>query len=274
MMDNHYLDIWQLSNPRPVTETATSQIYTVEHHGETVILKLLKPIGIADEKNGAVALRHFDGHGAVRLFQADDQAHLLEYADGDNLVGLVRRGDDERATHIIADVLNQLHSLPVPSEFGELTPLYRRFRSLFRVAEQHQQQGNHSIFVRASLLAEDLLANPRDSRVLHGDIHHENIRHHPKRGWLAFDPKGLIGERTFDVANTLCNPLNMPEIVVNETRLLRHIAILAEKMSIEQSRILAFVYVYACLSACWSLEDGMDAHEALAIAKLAERHLR
>ena len=38
---NHYLATWNLSNPQLLTQTITSQIYTVTHPTETVILKLL-----------------------------------------------------------------------------------------------------------------------------------------------------------------------------------------------------------------------------------------
>jgi streptomycin 6-kinase len=50
-----------------------------------------------------------------------------------------------------------------------------------------------------------MLADPREVRVLHGDIHHRNIRM-SGRGWLSLDPKGLVGERTYDCASSLCNP--------------------------------------------------------------------
>ena len=35
----------------------------------------------------------------------------MEYALGDELVTLVERGEDENATHIIAQVIQQLHSV-------------------------------------------------------------------------------------------------------------------------------------------------------------------
>lgn len=270
MLDS-YLEKWQLSHPHPLTQTHTSHIYTVIHNGETVILKLLKPLGLDDEKNGAVALRHFDGHGAVRLLQADNHAHLLEYANGDDLVRLVNQGDDELATNIMADVLNQFHSLPLPAHLDGLTTLRRWFRSLFNKAREQKEQGIVSIFTRATDVAENLLSHPQDICVLHGDIHHENIRYHHKRGWLAFDPKGLVGERTFDAANILCNPT--PEIALSETRFDKHTAILAQKMGIDQKRITSFAYVYACLSVCWSLEDNQDANLAFGVATIAEQYL-
>ena len=112
-------------------------------------------------------------------------------------------------------------------------------------------------------------------RVLHGDIHHENIRYHPQRGWLAFDPKCVYGERTYDCANTLYNP--HPDYFTpafyNEARLLRNAGILAEKLAIDPPRLLAFAFTYGCLSASWSLESGDDPDHALRIAAILERHL-
>lgn len=269
----HYLNTWDLDDPQLLAETATSQVYTVTAGEARVVLKLLTPIG-QEEQKGAVALRHFNGHGAVRLLRADDQAHLLEYAEGENLIPLVERGDDEQATVIIADVLNQLHSVPAEWLPAGLTPLRRWFRVLFKKAEEDRRNAVPSIFVRAAPIAEALLANPQDVRVLHGDIHHENIRHHSQRGWLAFDPKGLIGERTFDAANTLCNPMNMPTLVENETRLLKIAGILAHHLGIDLARLLTFAFVYTCLSASWLLFDQQDASHTLRIAEILEPHVR
>ncbi len=108
---NYYLSTWNLSNPQLLTQTMTSQIYTVTHDTETVILKLLSS-SETEEQRGAAALRFFDGHGAVRLLRYDEGAHLMEYAAGDELVTLVKRGEDENATRIIAQVIKQLHSVP------------------------------------------------------------------------------------------------------------------------------------------------------------------
>jgi streptomycin 6-kinase len=108
---NYYLSTWNLSNPKFLTQTMTSRLYTVTCDSETAILKLLSPAE-TDEQRGAVALRHFDGHGAVRVLHYDEGAHLLEYAAGEELVTLVERGEDENATRISAQVIKQLHSVP------------------------------------------------------------------------------------------------------------------------------------------------------------------
>jgi len=268
----HYLRAWNLSDPQPLAETVSSYVYTVTSGEKRVVLKLLTPRG-DEEKSGVLALRCYDGHGAVRLLRADDAAQLLEYADGEDLIALVKRGEDEKATEIIADVLNRLHVASTESIPDGLFSLKRWFRSLFLKAEADRRDGTDSVYVRAALVAEALLSDPRDVRVLHGDIHHENIRHKAQRGWLAFDPKGLVGERTYDAANTLCNPVHTPELVHNETRLLNNAAILARHLRIDLPRILAYTFAYVCLSASWFVEDGADPVYELRIAGIIEPHL-
>ncbi len=274
---NYYLSAWNLTNPKLLTQTMTSHIYAVTYNTETVILKLLSP-SETDEQRGAVALRHFDGHGAVRLLHYDEGAHLMEYAAGEELVTLVERGEDEKATRIIAHVIKQLHSVTQNIPQDGLFLLQRWFSELFNKAAVDRQAGIEFIYVRSASLAKRLLATQRDVRVLHGDIHHYNIRQ-SSRGWLTFDPKGLVGERTYDCANTLCNPA-MAELVHNETRLLTNAAILADTLALDLSRVLAFTYAYACLNASWwSLRIGTEGAEDIVqwhlnVAEIIEPHVK
>jgi streptomycin 6-kinase len=269
---NSYLATWSLSNPQLLAQTATSHIYTVTHGTETVILKVLSA-SETEEQTGALALRYFDGRGAVRLLWYDEGAHLLEYAAGDELVTLVERGEDENATRVIAQVIKQLHSIPQDAPRDGLFVLDRWFGALFAKAAADRQAGSESIYVRSAALTERLLADQREVRVLHGDIHHRNIRQ-SSRGWLAFDPKGVVGERTYDCANTLCNP-EIPELVHNETRLLTNAAILADALALDRSRVLAFTYAYACLNASWWLRLGGDdiVQWHLKVAAIIEPHI-
>jgi streptomycin 6-kinase len=274
---NDYMAAWNLSSPQLLTQTMTSQIYTVLHDSETVILKLLSS-SESDEQRGALALRYFDGHGAVRLLRYDDGAQLMEYAAGDTLVTLVERGEDEKATRIIAQVIKQLHNIPQDDPYDGMFMLDRWFGALLKKAAADKQVGIESIYMRSASLAERLLADQQEIRVLHGDIHHYNIRH-SQRGWLAFDPKGVVGERTYDCANTLCNPV-MSELVHNETRLLNNAVILADALALEPQRVLAFTYIYACLNASWwsqlsNLERAEDIVQwHLNIAAIIEPHIK
>ena len=48
----------------------------------------------------------------------------------------------------------------------------------------------------------------------------------------------------------------MPELVHDESRLLTHAAILADMLTLDPVRVLAFTYAYACLNASWWLQLG------------------
>ncbi len=268
-----YLDAWNLSDPLPITSTVTSRIYTVRYQGATAILKILAP-GETEEPVGAQALQYFNGNGSVRLFNTDTGAHLLEYAGGDDLTGMVMQGNDEGATRVIAGVIRQMQGVNQPLPERGLFGLDRWFRELFVKSAADRMAGIESIYCKGAAVAERLLTDQRDIRVLHGDIHHANIRQSP-RGWLAFDPKGLVGERAYDCANTFCNPPGT-DVVHNEARLLNTAGILAEELKLDYQRLLDYVFAYACLSASWSFHrNEVEIMEwMLGVARIAERHIK
>ncbi len=271
----HYLKTWNVSNPQLLAQTPTSHIYMVTYEQTLVVLKILTDYGV-EERIGALALRHFQGNGAVRLLHSDDGAQLLEYAEGEDVTELVRKGQDEAATGVIAEVVNALHANDAAPPVG-ITLLRTWFRSLFAQAEQDHNGDLNAILRHAAARADKVFAEPHEPRVLHGDIHHANIRH-SARGWLAFDPKGLYGERTYDLANTLCNPVPLygAAMVVDEGRILHNAGILAQRCSIDRARVLLFLYLYACLTASWTLEGaetGWALDTILKIAVIAKRYM-
>jgi len=91
-----------------------------------------------------------------------------------------------------------------------------------------------------------------------GDLHHDNILEDERRGWLAIDPKGVVGETAFETGALLRNPGPDPALWADAKTILRRTAILAERLGLERQRILAWCFAQAALSALWRLEDGLD----------------
>ena len=57
----------------------------------------------------ASVLKHYDGYGAVRLLKEQDNATLLERAvPGTPLSELIKKGEDDKATHILCGVIQKL----------------------------------------------------------------------------------------------------------------------------------------------------------------------
>jgi streptomycin 6-kinase len=57
---------------------------------------------------------------------------------------------------------------------------------------------------RAIDVTDWLLALPTEQVLLHGDLHPENVLR-SGTSWLAIDPKPLVGDRAFDLAQWLAN---------------------------------------------------------------------
>jgi streptomycin 6-kinase len=111
---------------------------------------------------------------------------------------------------------------------------------------------------RAAAVARSLLSAPRDSAVLHGDLHHENVLDGGPRGWLAIDPKGVLGERSYEAANILCNPSSAGAFVLRLERFRWQAKYFADCLQVDPLRILAFALAHTGLAACWSVMDRTD----------------
>lgn len=256
-----YLASWRLDPDGPPIETATSWLLPVRHRGAPAMLKRLKPS--SDEADGIAALRHFAGDGALALIEASADAVLMERAVGPrSLAAMALSGEDDAAARILAATAMRLHR-PRPAPPPEIASLRRRFRALFEL------RSTAAVLDRAATMAERLFAEPRDVAVLHGDLHHENVLDSP-RGWLAIDPKGAIGEATYDLANLFCNPAGVERLVLDPARASRLALLFAEVTGFERQRILAVAFAHAGLATSWNIEDGIDPRLGLAIAAMLE----
>jgi streptomycin 6-kinase len=212
---NFYFEKWNLTHPIKVTETPTSLIYKVQFNSKDAVLKILTPLGKEDEADGASVLRCYNGKGAARLLDYDEGAHLLDFIDGQLLKSLVVDGNDQQATQIICQVVSKLHSYSGKLPPG-LTSMQENFSALWSAAENEPRD---SIYVSASKIASRLLDSEKKQTLLHGDLHHNNIMESTEHGWLAIDPKGVVGENTYDLANVFYNPDDLPELVETPNRI-------------------------------------------------------
>lgn len=228
---------------------------------------MLKIAGSEEERLGGRLMAWYDGRGAARVLAIDDEAILLERLSGPrSLAAMARGGEDEAATRILCQVLAELHApraAPPPSTLV-LLPVW--FRALPPAAVRHG-----GVLAQAWTTAQALLASPRDERPLHGDLHHDNVLDGGPRGWLAIDPKGLLGEAAFDYAFMSCTPDIQTAGAPGVLRRRAQIAI--AHTGVEPERHLAWVLAHAGLSASWTLDAGGDATPALEIARLAAGEL-
>lgn len=197
-MFGQYLTKWNLTADGSAVTTPTSALLPVLW-GD--VPAMLKAAVVDEEKLGNQLMIQWSGDGAARVLAHADDVILMERAETSiSLADFSREGRDDEASRIMCMVLRQLHAQrahPPPA----LPPLTKWFEPLGPAAEA---QGG--ILRTAAETASQLLSAQHDIVVLHGDMHHGNVLRFGSRGWLAIDPKGLIGERGFDHANIFCNP--------------------------------------------------------------------
>lgn len=266
---------WQVSSPELIVETHTSRIIKVRlDDGTPAIVKALNAIGMQEELRGVHYLDWHDGNGAIRVLAEKGNLLLLEYAGSRTLLDHLEEHGDDAATAIAVEVmLKLLHGGGKGKPFApDLRPLREQFVSLFLKADIDRKNGTDSIFVETAKLVDHLLDNPVDVQPLHGDIHHENILL-GDRGWLVIDPKGLLGDPMYDVANMFYNPLERQDLRANDQRIATMALTFSRTFNRDIRTILNYAMGHACLSASWHTEDENfeEADRSLEVAKAVQR---
>lgn len=267
-----YLAKWALQPDGAPFETPASWLCFVRRGETQAVLKLFKPH--ADEQRSAAALAALGGP-CVRVLDGNDDAVLLERClPGTPLAAWVADpSTDDQATAILADVIAALHrSAPLLEGWPRLEDWGHAFR---RIRVHDHPALTPDLVNRAEAAFYDLCASTTDVRLLHGDIHHENVLRHGNE-WRVIDPKGIAGDRTYEVVTVLHNPTGHGDLYGDPSVMQRRIATYARRLDLDPERILRWCFAQSTLSAAWHLEDGnADAQiaGAVRVARVAERLL-
>jgi streptomycin 6-kinase len=247
-------------------ETPTSLLGFGVRAGLSVVLKITKHAG--DESHSGKVLKAFGGDGAVRVYESETGAVLLERLEsGEQLVNLVKRGEDDEATKILAQVMKKLAHHQPPIECPTVTDWGRGFD---RYLASGDRQLPLEMICEGRDLYQDLISTQGTTMLLHGDLQHYNVLFDNERGWVAIDPKGVVGELEYEVGPLLRNPVKHPELFSNAATINRRLEILTTELSLNYFRALRWSYAQAILSAIWDIEDGyrIDSNPSLMLARI------
>lgn len=255
------LSEFSVSSPILVEETAIATIWKVRFEGDFAALKIYKNRHMGNERAGFSFLADLDGLGAAKVMHYTSNAALVEWLDGPSLGDLTRNGHDDFASTELVAVANLIHSKTY-STSNNPPRLEDLFKALFELGFTNNLPDN----ARQNLnfckdLAQRLLASQHDIRVLHGDLHHDNIRL-GARGYCAFDAKGVLGERCYELANAFRNPKGADQVVRNPDRVKYLATLWSDSFNVERARLLEWAAVKCALSIAWrckaELEDDRE----------------
>lgn len=257
---------WGLAGIEPVENLSYHFVAFAKRNGQDVVLKIGVP---HDELTSQIAaLRLYAGRGACALIESDGHKGMLlleRLQPGRMLADLE---DDERATGIAAEVMAQLWR-PAP-QGGEFLSLRRWFDGLDQLRARFGGGTGPlpaRVVEKAEGLVRDLFAGEGPDVLLHGDFHHYNVLE-SGRGWLAIDPKGVIGPAGYEVGPFLINPFDLLERPDPVQVTHRRISVLSERLGFDRETIRAWGIAHAVLSAWWSVEDRGEWRSAIRCAEV------
>jgi streptomycin 6-kinase len=104
-------------------------------------------------------------------------------------------------------------------------------------------------------LVPDLLADPDDLRIVHGDLHYSNVLAGDREPWLVIDPKPMAGDPHYEPAPMLWNRFEeLAGDIRNGVR--RRFHALVDAAGLDEDRARDWVVVRMVLNAHWSIEDA------------------
>lgn len=252
------LDAWDLTPDGTPAWGRTALVLPVRADGAAAALKLGWP---HEESRGEhLALRAWDGRGAVRLLRADPARSVL-------LLERLTREDlgevwDEEACRVVGELHRQLH---VPA----LPQLPRLSRWAAREMAQLDDVGDalpRRLVTQARSLVRDLTADPAcDATLVHTDLHYANVLS-DGTDWVAIDPKPMAGHPAVEMAPMLWN--RAAELGTGPSlrwSVRRRLEVLCEVSGTPWELARDWSVVREVVNAAWAVADGDTDRVSLAM---------
>ncbi|SDG75887.1 streptomycin 6-kinase [Lentzea fradiae] len=210
--------------------------------GHPAVLKLT---WVDDEtRHEPLALRLYDGNGAVRLLDHDAElgALLLERLDQHSL-------DDEPvdlAIGVIGELLRRHRGIEAPDQL-------RRFRDTL--------PREHPVIPRKLLdAAREAGTRPMGTTLVNEDLHYQNVLRGDREPWLVIDPKPLSGDPEYSVIPLLWNRFR--ELDGHKGLTGRFLAI-CDAGELDVAKARDWTLQRAVANWVWCLEEGLDGMAAV-----------
>jgi streptomycin 6-kinase len=190
--------------------------------GEPAVLKIGWPH--PESEHEADGLRHWDGDGAVRLFDAAviDAAPVLVLERCVPGASLGEAATPEERDVIVADLLRRLWERPPErAGFRTLESMCGEWADSVELLLSTAERVDIGLVRDGLAMFRALPADATEQVVLFTDLHPGNVLRAERERWLAIDPKPYIGDPAYDVLQHL---LNVDRLVDDPRGLARRMA--------------------------------------------------
>lgn len=238
-----------LRDLKEITNLTYNYVLSGFHGDNPIILKL--GFDNAGLKREAFALKCFAGYGAVKVLAEDDGILLLERAVSGTSLKDYFPDREQESIEIACGVMKKLHQANIPAthNFSHIKDWLKALDRDWKIPNEYLQ--------KAREIRDQLLKTTGPDVLLHGDLHHDNILQNGY-DWVVIDPAGILGEKAFEVAAFIRNPI--PELLnhADAPNIIQgRVSHFAEALELPERRIAEWCFVQAVLAWVWALEDGL-----------------
>ncbi|MEU2654391.1 aminoglycoside phosphotransferase family protein [Streptomyces sp. NPDC007325] len=246
-----FLDRWGLRLDGPSLYGVASLVLPVERaDGTPAALKLQL---LDEESEGEpVALRAWGGDGVVRLLEHDPGTGTMLLERADHRRHLSRLGDEREAVRILAGLLARLSDRPAPAGLRRLGDVAAGMLAEVPGAAARLDGGDAALLADCAAAVREVIGEPGD-RLLHWDLHYDNVLGAEREPWLVIDPKPLAGDPGFELLPALTDLWN-PDPAEIRWRF----DLLTERLGLDRERALAWTLGRVLQNGLWDVEDGEE----------------
>lgn len=255
------VDDWELTyDGAPRHGMAALVVPVRTRGGRPAVLKVNLPHDEAQHEH--LGLQAWHGNGAVALLRADPHrwSLLLErlHADED-----LRSVGDIEACEIVAGFFERLH-IPALPQLRRLSSYVGTWNEQLAALPSDAPIPKRLVEQTVSLGRAFMGDEATDARMIHGDLHYENVLAADREPWLVIDPKPMAGDPHYEVAPMLWN--RWDEVlrsgsVRNAVR--RRFHTLVDAAGLDEERARDWVVVREVHNALWTVQDAVRENRPL-----------
>ncbi|MGV9899259.1 aminoglycoside phosphotransferase family protein [Streptomyces tendae] len=261
-----FLDRWELKRNGAVGAGEASLVLPVlRRNGTRAVLKLQMP---REETAAAlIGLRTWNGDGMVRLLDHDPETStmLLERLNAARTLTSIE--DDDVAMGILAELQARLVRVPAPQglrSLGDITT--EMLEKVPKAVEALADRADRQLLRGWASAVAELAGEPGD-RMLHWDLHYDNVLAAQREPWLAIDPEPLAGDPGFDLWPALDS--RWDDVVTKNDALRvvrRRFDLLTEVLGLDRARATGWTLGRLLQNSLWDIDDGETALASSSVA--------
>lgn len=244
---------WDLTVDGPLMHGVCALVVPVRRpSGEPAVLKVTWPHDEA--RHEALALALWDGDGAVRLLDHDDDAWalLLERLDPGTTL------QDAPIDEALAVITRMIKRLDRPAPPGVRHMRDNAARWVHELPEENDGSVPDELVAQAVAYCREL-GPAAGNHLVNEDLHYDNVLRGDREPWLVIDPKPIAGDREFGLIPLLWNRFDDVEAAGG-------LAAIAEAAGLDVE--LARKWTFVCAVDNW-LDGGEDDWLGAACARIA-----